>query len=254
MALRPIVVFSLLTFALVAGCSDGPAKGELVAAGDVPMVEGTAINEYVAAHYPYQNPVDQENFCSFDVLPSEVPTDDCIDPSSNYTFHFMSLPEPTGDGYAVFQVGGTIGEHALVNIIQDATGMWGGKITREKVDESTQFERLELRMGSFIYATASSAAGSQAFVVSSYVTDFTLTGSYKGNELTIDVGGLSEDGKVYGHLYTTGTSGNLTIAESFPLAAGQQTLIAEFGAVADYVAFRVSVDNSKIYLYQATIG
>ncbi|MEK6976468.1 MAG: hypothetical protein AABY18_09025 [Candidatus Thermoplasmatota archaeon] len=252
MAVRPIVVLSLLTFALVAGCSDGPAKGDLVAIPGALTVEGTAQNDYVAAVYPNgNNPVTEDPLCA------DVDGLRCTDPSSNYTFHFMSLEEPSGDGYAVFQVGGAIGERSLVNIVRNtATGMWEGAIGKENVDESTMFESFELRMGDFTLAKASAAAGSQAFVPEPILSGVTVTGSYKGRNLDIDVQGLPADAKpdaFVGRFYTKGISGNLTLAESFPLVPGAQTLVTEQADVGDYVQFHIHVGSSKIYVYQATI-
>jgi hypothetical protein len=258
MALRPILVLSLLTFALVAGCSDGPASGDLVAIPGALTVEGTAENTYVAANYPTANPVPGgEPICPD---PAPDPSLACTDPSSHYKFHVMSLPEPSGDGYTIVQVGGTIEERTLVKLVQTPAGMWEAEISKEGdqgEDQSSMFDHFELRMGDFVVATASAASGSQAFVASPLLSTITVTGSYKGRNLELDVQGLPSDvepGDFVGRFYAEGlNSGNLTLVESFPIIAGAQTLVTEQADVGDYVEFHIHVGTSKIYVYQATL-
>lgn len=256
MALRPIVVLSLLTVAL-AGCSDGPASGDLTPIPGTLTVEGTAENTYVAANYPQANPLPPPAPGAGDPIcpnPAPDPSMECTDPSSHYKFHVMSLPEPSGDGYKVVQVGGAIGERTLVNLVPEANGMWGAEFTNDDADQSSLFTGFELRMGDFTYATASSASGSQAFIASADLSGVTVTGSYKGRNLDVDIQGMAEGIEYVGRLYTRGVSGNLTVAESFPLAPGAQTLVMEFADVGDYEEFHVHVGTSKIYVYQAYIG
>lgn len=250
MALRPILTLSLLTVALLAGCSDGAPSGKLTAIPGTLTVDGsTTENTYVAAVYPYPtNPVTNEPLC-----PASPPAEPCVDPSSHYKIHFMSLPEPSGDGYAIFQVGGTIGERSMANLLNEGGDMWGVEHTIDDEDQSTQFANFELRMGSFTVATASSAAGSQAFVASPALSAVTVTGSYKGKTLDIDVQGLPADVEAVGRFYKLGTTGNLTVGESFPVIAGAQSFTSEEGNIGDYVQFHIHVGTSKIYLYQATL-
>jgi hypothetical protein len=251
MALRPIVVLSLLTLAL-AGCSDGPASGDLTPIPGPLTVEGTAESTYVAESGGATNPVDNSRQCAPAGVPAEaVPP--CVPASSHYKFHIMSLPEPSGEGYQIVQVGGSIGERTLLNLVPEANGMWGAEITVDEVDQSSLFTGFELRMGDFTYATASSASGSQAFTASPNLSGVTVTGSYKGRNLDVDIQGMAENIEYVGRLYTRGVSGNLTVAESFPLAPGAQTLVMDFADVGDYEEFHVHVGTSKIYVYQATI-
>ena len=247
MALRPTVVLSILTFALLAGCSDGPAKGELMPIPGAVTIEGTALSDYTAGVYPNgNNPVTEEPICA------DAEGFRCTGPSSNYTFHFMALPEADGNGYSVFQAGGSIGERMLTAIAMDAAGMWGGKAIKE-ADENGMFTTFELRMGNFVVATADAAEGSQAFVANPTLSNVVVTGSYKGRNLDIDVQGLPEGIDFVGRFYTEGLSGNLTVGESFPVFAGAQTLVTEQMDVGSYKEFHLHVGTSTIYVYQATL-
>lgn len=254
MALRPLVALSLLTLAALAGCSDGPAKGDLVAIAGTPAIEGTIQSNYTAEVRPYPNPLPGgEPPCAPPQAPP--PAEQCVEPSSEFTVHMMSLPEPDGNGYAIYLVGGSIGERQLVSLNSEGAGMYGAT-TSDDEDLSTQFERFELRMGDFVVATAPKDEGSQAFSATPALSAVTVTGSYNGRTLTVDVQGLPGDGPYVGRLYKEGTSpGNLTAVESFPIVAGAQEFeVKEAGSVDDYVEFHIHVGNSKIYLYQATIG
>ncbi len=253
MALRPVALLALLTFAFLAGCSDGPPAGDLVAKGPALTVDGsTSENTYQPAVYPNGlNPVTNEPICA------DVDGARCTEPSSHYKIHFMSLPEPSGDGYAIFQVGGNIGERQLVQLIPGDDGMYEAEATKEGVDESTEFETLELRMGSFVVASASSAADSQAFVADPALSGVTVTGSYSGHTLTLDVAGLPGDGskpQFVGRLYTMSEAGNLTVAESFNVVNGAQEFVSKEANIGDYAEFHIHVGTSKIYVYQATLG
>lgn len=257
MALRPIVVLSLLTFALMAGCSDGPKSGDLTPLAAPLTVEGTTANTYVARSGGASNPTtpnDPDDYLCPNDPTSTVPP--CIDASSNYKVHIMSLPEPSGDGYSIVQVGGSITERTLGKLTSDTGGMWNGEWAIEAQDQHEQFSGFELRMGDFVVATAAAAAGSQAFVASATLSTVAVTGSYKGRNLELDVTGLPEGvepGDFVGRFYTKGLSGNLTLAESFPIIPGAQTLVTEQADVGDYEEFHIHVGTSKIYVYQATL-
>jgi hypothetical protein len=257
MAVRPIALLALLTFALLAGCSDGAPSGDLVAKGGGLSVDGsTAENTYVAESGGQANPVPgQDRICTTD--PTGQAVQPCVEASSHYKVHFMSLPEPDGNGYAVFQVGGEIGERQLVPLTPTPEGMYEAEFTRDGVDESAMFERLELRMGSFVVASASSAQGSQAFVADAAFGNVTVTGSFKGHKLTLDVQGLPGDGskpQFVGRLYTLNQAGNLTVAESFNVVNGAQEYVSKDANVGSYAEFHIHVGTSKVYVYQATLG
>jgi hypothetical protein len=256
MALRPVALIALLTFALVAGCSDGPPSGDLVAKpGAIDISGATSENTYTPRSGGQENPIPgQDRVCPTDPTGTVPP---CVEASSNYKVHFMSLPEPDGNGYAVFQVGGEIGERQLVPLTPTPEGMYEAEFTRDGVDESAMFERLELRMGSFVVASASSAQGSQAFVADAAFGNVTVTGSFKGHTLSLDVKGLPGDGskpQFVGRLYTLNQAGNLTVAESFNVVNGAQEYVSKDANVGDYAEFHIHVGTSKVYVYQATLG
>lgn len=254
MALRPLVSLSILIVALLAGCSDGGPSGDVVPIPGSLSVEGsTAENTYTAESGGQANPLPQgpPKICPVDGVPPGVP--ECVEPSSHYKFHFMSLPEPSGEGYAIFQVGGTIGEKSLVNLIRGQGDMWEAESTVEE-DQSAMFESFELRMGSnLVVATASSAAGSQAFVVNPALAGVTVTASYKGKTLDLDVQGLPAGVEFVGRLYKTGVGGNLTVAESFPVVAGEQSFTSKEANIGSYDEFHIHVGTSKVYVFQGTI-
>lgn len=251
MALRPTLLLALVTLAALAGCNDAPPSGDVMAIPGLPAVEGTSLNEYTAAQYPVVDPVTNQPTCAQNSVP-QVPEDQrCVDPATNFTIHFMGLPEPDGTGYAIFLAGGAIDERQLAPLIPDGTGMWNLEYS-EANDLSTQFERVELRMGTYVVASAPAASGSQAFVLDPSFSAVSVTASYKGDTLTVDVSGLPEEGNFVGRLYTNET-GTLTLVESFPVVAGSQDYKAEAGNIADFAEFHIHVGASKLYVYQGTI-
>lgn len=254
MAFRPTLLLLLVSLAALAGCNDAPPSGDLAAISGFPTVEGTSLNEYQAAVYPLgTDPATNAPICAQNALPATPEAQRCVQPSTNFTLHFMSLPEPDGNGYTIFLVGGTIGEKQLAPLVSEGNGMWGLTYS-DTQDLSTQFEGLELRMGTFVVASAPAAAGSQAFSLVDSFAAVTVTGSYAGRTLTVDVAGLPEEGNFVGRLYTQDeVSGALTLVESFPVVAGVQEYEAEAGNIGDFAEFHVHVGSSKLYVYQATI-
>jgi hypothetical protein len=261
MAPRLIALIALLTLTALAGCSDGPPSGKLTVTGSPLAIEGTIVSTYVAesggqdtSTVPDPNNSVPDRLCPDQNVPG-APGEPCVDPSSNYVVHFMTLPEPNGDGYSIFQVGGALKERSLTGLEPNLQGMWQANVTKE-VDEEGQFERFELRMGSFILGTAGSAKGSQAFVASPALSAVTVTGTYKGHTLTIDVQGLPESLKPepIGRFYTRGEDGNLSAPiEPFPVVAGVQEYTSKDYNIADFDEFHIHVGTSKIYLYQASL-
>lgn len=255
MALRPLFAFLLVCVAALAGCNDAPPSGDLVAIPGAPVVEGTVLNEYRAAVYPLGNdPVTQAPVCQQNQVPVTPDAQRCVFPATNFTIHFMSLPEPDGNSYSIYLAGGAIEEKQLAPLVNDGAGMWNLKYTDDTQDLSTQFERLELRMGTFVVASAPAASGSQAFVLDPAFTSVTVTGSYDGDSLTVDVTGLPAEGTFVGRLYTKDAeTGALTLVESFPVVAGVQEYEAENGNIGDFAEFHIHVGASKLYVYQATL-
>ena len=253
MALRPTPLLALVTLALaaLAGCSDGPPSGDVMAIAGLPVVEGTSLNEYTAPQYPVVDPVTNQPTCAQNSVPQLPEDQKCVDPATNFTLHFMGLPEPDGNSYSVFLAGGAIDERQLAPLVPDGTGMWDLKYS-EANDLSTQFERLELRMGSYVVASAPAASGSQAFVLDASFSAVSVTASYKGDVLTVDVAGLPEEGNFVGRLYTNET-GTLTLVESFPVITGSQEYTAEAGNIADFAEFHIHVGASKLFVYQGSI-
>ena len=256
---RLAAVSALLVLTALAGCSDGPPSGDLEAIPGPVAIEGTIVSTYQArsggqdvSQVP-NAPTDR--ICPQNGVPPGVP--ECVEASSNYRIHFMSLPEPTGDGYQVFRVGGAIGEGKSLTVLQPgANGMWEANVTVEENHDGT-FDHFELRLGtSFTVAKAASASGSQAFVAEPALTAVTVTGSYKGSKLTLNVQGLPEGLKPepVGRFYLRTADGNLSAPqESFPVINGEQEYVSKDMDIGDYAEFHIHVGESKVYVYQSTI-
>jgi len=114
---------------------------------------------------------------------------------------------------------------------------------------------VELRMGSFLLATASAAEGANAFALAEGLGAVSATGSYEGKVLNVTVSNLPANGTYMGRLYLMDEeSGLLTPGDFFPVRPGQPTEHeAEFD-VADYAEFHVHVGTSSINLVKSTIG
>ena len=251
MNLKAIVPFGLLVFALLAGCSDAPSAGTLVAKdmGLAATISGTADLAYVAESHPVDG---APTAC----VPQAVPVDQghCTQPSSSIHIHFMqgSLPEPDGNGWALYMANGTTDEHQLA-ALAEKDGMYDYTYNATE-DWSSKYDSVQARMGDFTYATASSKAGKQTFALAPGLPGITVTGTFKGKVLTIDVSGLpgSDTTKFTGWLYEMGPSGNLTRTVSFPVVAGAQSFTAEKD-ISDFKEFHIHVGASMVNLYKSTI-
>jgi hypothetical protein len=243
-----LVVLAVLAVTTLAGCSKPPPSGDLPVGASAVTVDGNAEVVYVAAQYPAgQVPMVGNQVCP----PAAPNVPQCIPPSSSFKVHFMALPAPDGTYEVVLaNASGILPVGALA---MDPNNMWELNKTFE-ADYMGDFDRLELRMGDFVFATAPTGAGSNAFTVADGLASVTATGSYKGKTLDVTVSNLPANGTFVGRLYTLDeTSGLLSVAETFPLTNGANTFTAPMN-VADYAEFHIHVGASLINLYKTTIA
>jgi hypothetical protein len=245
-----LVVLAIVAATLLAGCSKAPPSGQL-SPGPAPLaVDGTANIVYVAEERPAgQVPVVGPELCS--PVPNP-PVPQCVEASSTFTVHFMALPTPEGT-YEVVLVNAT-GEVPLGALVADANNMYELNKTVEGEDYEGDFERLELRMGGLVLATAATAEGAQAFSLASELAAVTATGSYRGKVLNVTLSGLPSNASYSGYLYTMDPeSGLLTRGDPFPVSNGANEYTAELD-IEEYVEFHVHVGSSMVNLVKMNIG
>lgn len=247
------VILAVLAVTALAGCSKAPPSGELSggASGVALMSGDIATNEYTPAQYPAgQVPVvgQDPQFC-----PPAVPNvPQCVPASSSFDIHIMVLPAPESTGYKAFLVGAA-GELELGIVEPDDAGMWRANRTLEG-DVSGNYSAIEIRMGSFVLATASSAAGAQPFLLAPGLDAVTADGRYEGKTLNVTVSGLPANGTFAGRLYTCDPESKLlSVAETFPVSNGATEFEAPLD-IADYAEFHIHVGTSLINLHKVTIG
>lgn len=248
--MRAILALVPLLAAALAGCSDAPPSGTLTPAGPAFAVQGDAAIQYQEAVYPAgQVPGVGTMLCG----PAQAPPQtQCVPPSSTFRVHFMALPQPEGQYEAVL-AGGAGGELPLGALAADAANMWDLNVTLDE-DLSGRFERLELRMGSLVLASAPAGEGSQTFAVAESLGAITATGTYSGRVLNVTVSGLPANATYSGYLYTADpTSGELVRGEPFTVRNGANEHTAERD-VATYAEFHIHVGSSMVNLYKATLG
>lgn len=241
---------ALLLAAFLAGCSDGPASGTFTPADAGLVVDGTATVDYTAASSPAQDP--QGNpLCPPTAVPPTGPVTHCVEAATTIDGHFMSLPEPDGNGWAVYGMGPSA-ERQLVLLTPAAGGMYNFNYTAEQ-DLSTTYTTIEARMGDFTYATAPATEGAQVWTIAP-IAGITVTGSFKGKTLDIDVSNIPGNGtKLLGRLYMLAEDGNMTPTAQFDILPGANHYEDEDNAIGKYAEFHIHVGNSKINLYKSTI-
>lgn len=247
------VTFLLLAAALaslaLAGCSDDPPAGELVAGAGGVVMDGNIIIDYTERVRPAEGIPVLEDQCPPAGTPSQIPQ--CVEPSSSFTSHFMVLPQPEGT-YELVLANDT-GSLPIGALVPGAAGMYELNQTLPE-DYAGDFDRIELRMGDFVLATSSTAEGTQTFALALGLEAIGATGTYAGRVLNVTVSGLPDAGNFVGRLYTCDPgSGLLTATESFPVANGANEHTAELN-IGDYAEFHIHAGSSLINLYKTTIG
>lgn len=250
MASKPVLLLATLALAAIAGCSDAPPSGDLVSASAGLAVDGNVAIEYTPAQYPAgQVPQVGNQLCPPPQAPQPVPQ--CVPAASSFAVHFMALPAPDSSGYHAYLVG-SAGERDLGALVMAEGNMYELAVNYTE-DLTDQYQTVELRMGGFLFATASAAEGTNTFALAEGLSAVSATGSYEGKVLNVTVSGLPANGTYNGHLYTLDEeSGLLTRGPAFPIRNGANEHEAEFD-IADYAEFHVHVGTSSINLVKATI-
>jgi hypothetical protein len=247
-----LVVLAVLAVTALAGCSKAPPSGELAAGASAVAVSGDAMVTYVAKVRPASavpNPALQDALCS--PAPQTPPQTQCVDPSSSFKVHFMALPTPEGEYEVV--LANSSGILPLGMLAMDANNMYELNKTLDK-DYTGAFDRLELRMGDFVFATAPTAAGANPFALADGLSAVSATGTFKGKVLNVTVSGLPAAGSFVGRLYTCDPESKLlTSAETFPVHNGGNEFTAPLD-IAEYAEFHIHVGTSLINLYKTTTG
>lgn len=252
MATKPVLVLSLVALSLLAGCSDSPPSGDLPAGSPGLAIDGNVVAEYTPASSG-GNPLPPPANCLQDNSPVPPPAGatPCVPASSSFKVHFMALPTPDASGYHVFLTGAAARD--LGALMANEANMW--ELTANLTEDvSAGVTGVELRMGSFVIATASGAEGTNTFAVAEGLGAVSATGTYKGKDLTVTVSGLPANGTYMGRLYTLDEeSGILAPGEFFPITPDTATEFRAELNIGDYSEFHVHVGTSAVNLYKATI-
>jgi hypothetical protein len=248
MASKPALLLATLALTILAGCSSAPPSGDLVSGSAGLAVDGNVAIDYTQASYPAgQVPQVGNQLCP----PPEAPVPQCVPAASSFGVHFMALPTPDSNGYHAFLVG-SAGERDLGALVMDEGNMYELAVNYTE-DLTDQYQSVELRMGTFVFATASAAEGTQAFALAGGLTAVSATGSYRGKVLNVTVSGLPEGASYNGHLYTLDEeSGLLTRGPPFPIRNGANEHEAELD-IEDYAEFHIHVGTSSVNLVKSTI-
>ncbi len=253
------VSVALLSFALLAGCSDGPPAGVLTDTNFAHPVEGTATITMRA----FKNPVHEstmgqvpEDQCISNDAPAQFDDQKCVPANTTISGHVMALPMPDASGYELWAVNTTAASTSMLATLTSADGQMYD-LTYSKAEDTTgKFQQIEIRMGTFTVATAPYSAGTQTFVLAESAQNVTVTGTYKGKELTATVSGLPEGSTYTGYLYfPAATAGGMPMRDmnqSFAITNGANVIMAKQN-VGDYVEFHIHVGTSAINLYQAKL-
>lgn len=248
------------TFAL-AGCSDAPVSGSLVNSNFAQPLAGTVTFAYTPfdnGGNPLGGQAETSQFeCSQDDaagnipggIPDGSPLQECTPPRTVVTGNITGLPE--GAMFEAFLVGA---DPAAARALGSLTS---GAIAYDVAEDLTgMFTALEVRLGTFVYATAGTASGANNVAAAEALADIKVTGTYKGEDLTVTVSGLPEGATYQARLYRpdpTNTEAPLTADQTFTVANGETTFTMPKGQykLADYTEFHIHVANTMINLYKA---
>lgn len=236
---------------VLAGCSDDPPSGEFATDRHAVDVQGTASYEYQAKSRPggvEDNPV-------LDELCRNAPdTQGCAEPKTNVSAHFMSLPEPSSEGYRAVLTSSDGSEQDLGSLTAGEGGMY--ELSAQEFDEdlSGDFDAMEIRMGELLVANASTDEGEQTFGVNPALTGVSATAAYEGKDLTITVTGAEGFGMTALLYQEDEETGALEPSETFPVSGdGEYTYTAQEN-IDQYEAFHLHVAGSKINVAQGDIA
>ena len=238
----------------LAGCSDEAPSGDFSGGTSAVTVEG---NVETAEFVPFQSPIGDasmgnapENLqCALDGTPPEADpvTGDykCTPASTTVSLHLMTLPDPDGGTYKSFLLDstGTLTRLEMNDLEPAANGMYNMNWTADEDhgDYDTVAVFLEKNSNLYEVATASASSGS-AFSVSETLSSASVTATWTGRDLTLDVSGLGPYATYTGWLVDI-TDGTAEHVEAFSVQNGTVEYSAE-ATIGDYEEFHIHVGPS----------
>lgn len=247
---RKILLTAVIAFAL-AGCAEAPPSGEFSTTGHALVAEGSA----TIAYQPEIKPIDDTSGADspVDCVPDEAPSQldqlKCTDAFTNVTGHFMNLKDLTMDGasyslYFVDSTGNNDEEYLFDLMFDNASGMHDAT-TQFDEDLDGNFDAVELRVGDFVLATAGTAAGENNFGLFANATSVSASATYKGKDLTVDVGGLQAGISYTAWLFGLDENGVMDHLESFSVMDGITEYTAEQN-INKYGEFHIHVSGTSL--------
>ncbi len=250
-----LVALSVLAIAL-AGCSDDPPSGDLSNVRSGLMVDGEITLEYQEAENPYATgqPIDDVVGCNPDPLAQAAGQPTCQPAMSTISAHIMSIPAPSADGYTLVYVNAT-GEEREIGALADEGGMYNLNATFE--EDLSSFESVAIRMGAVTIATAANTAGTQTFTVNDTLTMASVSGSWSGKKLDLEIAGLPAipGGATFnGWLVSVDAdTGEKTHTEQFPIEGDGPVSFTATSSISEYDEFHIHIGTSSVNLVIADL-
>ncbi len=257
-----LVASAAIFLFVLAGCSSAEPAGKLENMNFVTLIDAKVDIFY----QPFDNggnpapPTLPANATCAQNTPS-LPADPtgtirpCKGPYTTIRVSANSPPDPADGTYAAFLTGAGKVPFAVGALVLTGSNYTVAK--NETRDLSGQYDKVELRLNDFVYGVASTAAGvGGAFTLAPGANGVTVTGTFTGNTLKVQVSGLPVNGTYMGNLYLNGPDGNVlaNAAESFPINGdGSYEYSGKSHQMNEFVQFHIHVGMSKINLYKASI-
>lgn len=225
----------------IAGCSDSAPSGEYSTGRD----DVTTNGDVILAFQERERPSDIDQACPPDGVEDPTGAIHCQDAESRVSANFMSLPEPSMNGYTLWWTGG---ETDVEIGSLEANETSGGYTMAEKTfpESFASYESVELRMGDVLIGSATNAEGTQTFSPNEELTQISASGTWKGRELTIDVQGTLEDVSYTAWLVSADEEGALEHEDSFDIdGEGEHTFEAE-RTIDTYQELHIHITGSKV--------
>jgi len=254
------ILTSIVAFALLAGCSEAPPAGTLRDLSFSPPVAGDASFDYQAFTGDETSgvPVVGGNLQCQAPGPAGPVVTPCKMPYTDVKVN-ATLPKGGDAKWSLYLVNAT-SELLVAELAegpsQDKTATYtGGKNYTE--DLTGRYSTVELRLGSFLFASADVKEGSNPLAM---VRDASLVAvtdaTFDGHTLTATVAGLPANATYRGNLYLRDANGaaHPEPAESFAIDGnGPISYTSTEHNVADFAEFHIHVGDSMVNLYKAAI-
>jgi hypothetical protein len=260
MSPRVLLLAAALVALTLAGCSSPPPSGTIVDAHHALALEGSAAIDY----QPFEggNPGGQAPVvggqlqCAHGGVPGG-PVPPCRGPWSDFRVN-VTLPLAIEGAYTVHAVNAT-GSTVLLELAEtdarETTALYAGAKNFTE-DLTGRYTTLELRLGSFLLATAPAGEGPQAFTVAPAAQGVQTTATWEARTIRGSVTGLQPNVTYRGNLYLPADGGGVQMmpTEWFTIAPdGSFEYTSEARDISAFVEFHVHVGASKVNLFKATI-